>query len=459
MKSNLNRGSVLLLVLVVSGIIMTITAGFLNYFTGAVHTERYAFASARALALAEAGIDKAIYELNKDAGYSGEVDTLLGDGSFSVSVASISGNMKRITATGFIPNSASPISEKVIQMNASIDSSVAAFHYGVQIGQGGFEMSNSARIIGNAYSNGNITGTNLARIQGTAIASGPSGIIDGMDIDGDSWSHTIRGTSTVGGNATHSVLQNTTVGGNVVADSISNCTVGGTATYDTRSSCTVAGAVTTPNPAVFVPAEVLSMPISEEQIDAWEQEALEEGGAIGTQNFSSGTRNFGPKKIDGDLILSGTAEVVVTGTLWVTGEIKLSNSAILRLDASYGGSSGVVMAGVDESATAGYIEIANSAQALGSGFANSFIMLLSQRETGSNAIKISNNSSSDAILYAGEGDIEIGNSAALKEVTAYKLKITNNATVTYSSGLQNASFSNGPGGAWTVVPGTYAITK
>ena len=85
-------------------------------------------------------------------------------------------------------------------------------------------------------------------------------------------------------------------------------------------------------------------------------------------------------------------------------------------------------------------------------------MLLSQREMGSNAIKTSN-SSAAAILYAGEGQIEIGNSAALKEVTAYKLKIINTATVTYESGLQNASFSNGPGGSWGVVPGTYAIIQ
>lgn len=450
-------GYILLLALIVSAVITTVTAGFLNYHTSAIRAERYALASAQARALSEAGIDKAVYELNQSGSYSGENETALGNGTFTVSVASIDSNTKRVTVTSFVPNSTNPTATKVIQATVGIDSSVVSFNYGVQIGQGGLEMSNSSKIIGNVYSGGEIEGSNSARIQGSAIVTGATGEIEGMDIDGDSWSHTIKGTSTVGGNATHSVLQYTTVTGNVVADSISNCTIGGTAKYDTRSSCTVTGTTVTPNPNVFVPADTLPLPISDAQIDVWESEATS-GGSVSTQIFSNGSRSMGPKKINGDLIMSGTAELVVTGTLWVTGEIKLSSTAVVRLGASYGSSGGVIVAGIDESATAGYIEISNSAQGLGSGFPGSYLMFLSQREMGSNAIKTSN-SSATAILYAGEGEIEISNSAALKEVTAYKLKITNNATVTYESGLQNASFSNGPGGSWAVVPGTYAITQ
>ena len=455
--SSLTHGSILLLALIVSASVVTATVGFFNYYASAVQAERFSLAAAQARSLAEAGIDKAVYELNQSSNYSGENETPLGNGVFSVSVASIDSNTKRVTVTGSVPNSVRPTATKVVQATIGIDASVVSFNYGVQIGQGGLEMSNSSKIIGNVYAGGNIIGTNSARIQGDAIVSGPAGIIEGMVIDGNAWSHTIKGDSTVGGNANHSVLQNTTVTGAVVADAISNCTIGGTAKYDTRSSCTVSGIATTPNPDAFIPAEALPLPISEAQIDAWEAEAVI-GGTEGSQTFSSGTRSLGPMKINGNLTLSGSAELVVTGILWVTGEIKLSNTSVLRLDASYGNSNGVVMAGVDESASAGYIEISNSAQVLGSGVAGSHLMLLSQREMGSDAIKTSNNSVT-AILYAGEGQIEISNSADLKEVTAHKLKITNNSTVTYESGLQNASFSNGPGGSWAVVPGTYAITR
>ena len=392
--------------------------------------------------LAEAGIEDVVYRLKTGQPVSAtEVLNLSGNTVTTITVDTDEG--KQIIATGEVGETVRKI-ETDLLLGVGI-----AFHYGVQVGQGGLEMSNSAKIIGNVYSSGNIIGTNSARIQGMTIASGPTGVIDGMDIDGDAWSRTIRGNSTVGGNATHAVLQNTTVTGNVVADSISNCMIGGTAKYDTKSNCTVNGAATIPNPDAFVPADVLSLPISDAQIDAWEAEA-EAGGVVGDQIYASGTRSLGPKKINGDLILSNTAILVVTGTLWVTGDIKLSNSAILKLDPNYGNSSGVVMSGVDESATAGYIELSNSAQALGSGSANSYVMLLSQKEMGSNAIKTSNNSAT-AILYAGEGEIEISNSAALKEVTAYKLEINNFATVTYESGLANNHFSSGPGGGYEIL--------
>src|SRR3989344_3885836 len=392
--------------------------------------------------LAEAGLEDVLFRLRTGQPVGANEVLSLNGSTATIVTADVAGG-KEVVATG-------DVAEVVRKVEANLILGTGiAFHYGVQIGQGGLEMSNSSKVIGNAYSNGNIVGVNSARIQGTAIVSGPTGIIEGMDIDGDAWSHTIRGTSTVGGKATHSVLQNTTVTGNVTADSISNCTIGGTAKYDTRSSCTVTGAVTTPNPDIFIPADILPLPISEAQIDIWESEA-ESGGASGSQTLSGGTTYMGPKKINRNLTMSGSAVLVVTGTLWVTGEIKLSNSAIIRLDPGYGSSSGVVVAGIDESAATGYIEISNSAQVLGSGSTGSHVMLLSQKEgIGSNAIKTSN-SSSAAILYAGEGQIEISNSAALKEITAYKLEINNTATVTYESGLANSNFSSGPGGGYEI---------
>ncbi|MDO8728802.1 MAG: hypothetical protein Q7K26_02800 [bacterium] len=393
--------------------------------------------------LAEAGIEDVVYRLQTGKLVSSNENLTL-SGNTVTTVTTDTAEGKQIVAIGEVKETF-----RKVEVNLLLGTGIA-FHYGVQIGQGGLEMSNSSKIIGNVYSSGNIIGTNSARIQGTAVVAGPTGIIDGMDIDGDAWSHTIRGISTVGGKATHSMLQNTTVTGNALADSISNCTIWGTAKYDTRSSCTVVGTVTTPNPDTFVSADILPLPISETQIDAWELEATS-GGTLGSQTWSSGIRSMGPKKINGNLNMSGDAELVVTGTLWVTGDIKLSNTSKIRLDGGYGSSSGVVMAGIDESATMGYIEIVNSAQALGSGSLGSYIMLLSQKEgTGSDAIKTSNNSAT-AILYAGEGQIEISNSAALKEVTAYELEINNNAIVTYESGLANNHFSSGPGGGYDIL--------
>ncbi|HYC79852.1 MAG TPA: hypothetical protein VEC17_02405, partial [Candidatus Binatia bacterium] len=284
------------------------------------------------------------------------------------------------------------------------------------------------------------------------------GIIEGMDIDNNSWSHTIRGGSNVLGNATHSVIQNTNVTGNVVADSISNCSIGGSATYDTRSSCTVSGAVTTPNPNTFTAPAVLPLPIDETQIDAWEAEASA-GGTIGTQSFNSGTRTLGPVKINGDLILTNDAQVIITGTIWVTGNITLSQTSIIRLSSGYGGLSGVIIAGVDESPTTGTITIGQSTQALGSGTAGSYLMLLSQKEGVATIAISTSQSSGSAILYAGEGMIEVSQSGSLKEITAEKLRITNSATVTYETGLANTNFTSGPGGGWEIQDQTWQLLQ
>jgi type II secretory pathway component PulK len=104
MKKRNDRGYVLLSLIVFMALFISASATLLNYVTQAARNERSAIASAQALALAEAGIDKAAYELNQSAGYSGESDTSLGNGTFSVSVASINSNTKRVTVTGSVPN-------------------------------------------------------------------------------------------------------------------------------------------------------------------------------------------------------------------------------------------------------------------------------------------------------------------------------------------------------------------
>ncbi|MBI4049546.1 MAG: hypothetical protein HY395_01880 [Candidatus Doudnabacteria bacterium] len=451
------KGQIIIIAAVFMLVVVGLISSLVAYAGIQIKGHRQAVARVLALSIAEAGIEQAIWKLNSQPGYNGESGVAYNGGAFDISITNLSGSSKLIRAEAKVPNSSNPRGKRVVQATTTIDTTNIAFNYGVQIGEGGLEMTNSSRVIGNVYSNGNINGANSARIQGTATVAGSSNEIREMQVDGNANAYLVV-NSTIGGSLTTYHLFDGTVGGNVVGTALSTCTIGGNAVYDTIFNCNVGGSSTAPNPDDFVAAPQLPLPITDEQIDAWEDEA-EAGGVISTQSYSSGSRNLGPKKINGDLILSNTAQVVVTGTLWVTGQIRLSNSAILRLDSSYGSLSGVVLAGVDGSSSAGYIEVANSAQLLGSGTAGSYIMLLSQRVgIASNAIRMSNGSGA-AILYSGEGVIEINNSAALKEVTAYKLKITNNATVTYESGLASAQFSSGPGGGWEMLDGTWQLLQ
>jgi hypothetical protein len=456
-KANRSEGAIMILAIVLCAALLTLMTGLVGYWMTQIGHHRQSIARAKALSIAEAGIEMAIWKLNNQPGYVGENGTAYGEGTYDISLTAPTGTTRIITADSYIPNASAPKAKRTIQLTLTVGTTNVGFNYGVHVGNGGIEMSNISTINGNVYANGYIKGTNSARIAGTAIVAG-TGYIDGMDIDSNAQAHTIRGGSDIGGNATASVIQNSTVGGNVLADSISSCTISGSATYDTRSSCTVSGTATSPNPNSYNVPPVVPMPVTEEQIDGWEDEALN-GGTIGTQSFSSGTRNLGPAKINGDLIISGTAEVVVTGTLWITGELRMSQSSIIRLSPLYGSLGGVVVVGEDENSTKGYIEMLNSSSAFGSGTAGSYIMLLSQREGTSTVAINNNNTGTSAILYAGEGTIELSNSGTMKEITAERLIISNSATVSYETGLANSAFASGPTGGWEVLEGTWQLLQ
>ena len=68
----------------------------------------------------------------------------------------------------------------------------------------------------------------------------------------------------------------------------------------------------------------------------------------------------------------------------------------------------------------------------------------------SEAIELEQGAQGDILLYARLGDILLKNNASVKEVTGYKITLQNGANVTYVSGLQNALFTSGPGGTWTI---------
>lgn len=96
-----DRGSALLVVVVMLAVISAMAAGFtlvLHHFLSLnARTERI-HASAQ---LAEAGIEKAIAMLRVEPSYSGERETLLGDGAFSVVVEPLA-NGRRVTSTAHL---------------------------------------------------------------------------------------------------------------------------------------------------------------------------------------------------------------------------------------------------------------------------------------------------------------------------------------------------------------------
>lgn len=185
------------------------------------------------------------------------------------------------------------------------------------------------------------------------------------------------------------------------------------------------------------------LPIPAATIQSWKDDAAAGGTYSGDYTLANNASgSLGPKKITGNLNLSNGATLTLTGTVWVEGNIELSNDCHVALDDSYSSTSGVLL-------TSGVVQISNNCEFAGSGDAASYLMLLSDKDDPlSDVMEISNNAVG-VIYYAPRGRLEFSNNAAAKEATAYGIDLDNNATITYESGLQNINFSSGPSGGWT----------
>lgn len=166
------RGQILVVVIAALGVVLFsvlfIIAGAQVYFQNSTYTLN----SEKAIALAEAGLDKAIASINKTGGsYNGETETVLAGGSYSVAITTKDAVTKIIQATGYIPNKSNPKVKKTISIQASKGVGIA-FNYGLQVGQAGLTMGNSTTLNGSVYSNGNIVGGNNMVITGTVNVAG-----------------------------------------------------------------------------------------------------------------------------------------------------------------------------------------------------------------------------------------------------------------------------------------------
>jgi hypothetical protein len=218
------------------------------------------------------------------------------------------------------------------------------------------------------------------------------------------------------------------------------CQVGGSVGYTNNKACDTSY----PDPAPS------SYPVSDGNIADWKAAALL-GGSTGTFNAGTWqTWTLGPKKINGDLLISGSAKVIVTGTLWVTGNVIMDGNSRLVLSSSYGSGSGIIV-------TDGKIVIPGSCQASGSGQTGSYMMLVTTSDCpassscgGANAVEMSG-SGGAVIINAQKGTANFGGSATANEVTANKVIISGGgAVITYSTGLANPNFVTGPSGSFGI---------
>jgi len=367
--------------------------------------------------IAESALEDVFYRLSNNKQVSSSETLNMDAGTVTSSVTNTT-NGKQIIATANVNN-------KIRRMRADVILGVgASFNYGVQSGQGGFVLENSATLTGNIYSNGSIIGAGNT-IHGDVVSAGVSGLINNIHATGTAYAHTIQ-NSDIDADAYYVVKTSTAVGGTSYPNS---------------------------------PDQPLSgMPISDEHISELEADALAGGVLSSPCPYKiSSNRTLGPVKITCSLEITGSPTITLGGPVWVTGNITIQNSAILRVSSDLGNSSAAIIAdNPNNRTTSSQIDLKNSSQFFGSGLPGSFIFLVSQNNSaelggGEDAISMDNSSSGSVILYAPHGLINIQNSAVLKEVTGYKIKAKNSANIIYDTGLMSTLFTSGPGGGYEVI--------
>lgn len=364
---------------------------------------------------AESGVEDVTYRL-KNAMAVSSPEVLILNGATATTTFTDVGSDKELISESDLESGVRKVRSLLTVTTSSSDS---GFNYGVQVGAGGFILENSSSVKGNVYSNGPISGAGNF-IYGDAISAGASGLVDGIHATG-----TVR------------------------AHSINDADIDKDAYYVTKTGTTVTG-TSYPGSA---DQPTLPLPISDSQISDWEADALAGGTHTSPCPYLiTTTVTLGPKKINCDVEISGSAVVTLTGTLWVVGNIEVKNTSRLQVSPSLPGKSVAIIA--DNAAnrtTSSKVELENSSTFVGSG-AGSYILFASQNnsaETGGSetAIDVNNTVSGALLLFSGHGETRLSNSINIKEVSGYRIRTKNTAQVIYESGVASALFTGGPSGS------------
>ena len=417
LRTTASRGQAMLIAALFFLLIsMTVTLGIVYPVTSHISSVRSVERGSESLYAAEGAREDVAYRLIKGMTVDAVESVTLGSATATATTTTVYDG-KEIAAAGsrdgFVRKG---------KMHLTTGSGVS-FNYGIQSGDGGIVLENSSSILGNAYSNGSITGAGGNLIKGDVVSAGPSGLIDGVHATSSAYAHTLS-DSTIDGDAYYTTISDTTVGGTLHPGSPDQATS--------------------------------SLPISDAQISDWETGAAS-GGTLSSPcpYVIDDDTSIGPKKIACDLEITGDPTVTLTGALWVSGDITVKNTAILKVASSLGASSVPIIAdNPSNQTTSSKISLENSVQFQGSGSGSSYILFVSQNKSAEQggtekAIVAKNSVDGDLLLYAGHGEIQLENSIDVKEVTAWRIRLKNTAEVLYDSGLANLLFTGGPSGGYT----------
>ena len=298
------------------------------------------------------------------------------------------------------------------------------FAYAVQVGNGGLVMENSSSVEGNVFATGYVRGVGN-NIFGSVIVTGSAGYIENITIQKSGHAYRIE-DSHIGEDAYYTELISTTVMGDMHPDTD--------------------------------PADPVDFPISEEMKGAW-KEVAEAGDVINCsgKHVINSSQTLGPAHITCDLEISGNHTITLRGHVWVEGDIEVKNSPIIKIDASLGDESVVLIADdPSDRLNKGVIVLGNNPDFQGAdGSDKSFIFMVSTNESASEggtivAVEEGNLLTGDIFIYADKGEIMVRNNINITGLTAYRIRARNSATIFYQDGLADTFFSTGPSAGYVI---------
>lgn len=242
--------------------------------------------------------------------------------------------------------------------------------------------------------------------------------------------------------------------GDAHANTISEVTINGKAYYQTISNSQVGGS-SCPNPNCIIssdpPPKVF--PISDANINQWKADAILANSSLPAPVCGS---SWGPGRYTGNIIIDNGCILDIISPIFIEGNLTLNNNNTLRLASSYGTTSGLIIVGGQ---TGGQVVLDNNNHVEGTGIGSSILMVLStynSKISGLKAVDIKNNGNT-GVFYAHDGIIAPGLNNSFKELTAWKISLLQQSTITYETGLSSTLFSSGPGGTYNLVKGTYQV--
>lgn len=411
-----NGQAVIIFVILISLIFLIIVSGFSSVVLKEAKISRNLIDSKKSFFLSEAGAEDVTYRIINGKKYNNNGTLSLDGFSTAIAVSDLVGGEKEISSQANVLDLARK-SKLVLTTGDGV-----SFHYGVQVGNGGFLMKNTSQIIGNIYSNGSVTGENSNNVSADVISAGPSGIVGGIKAGGTVYAHTIEDSE---------------MGGDAYYQHISGSSVSGTA-Y--------------PNSA---DRPSLPMPISDSTIDDWKNAASANVINCSETYTIDSDVTLGPAKITCNLKIKNNPTVTIKAPVWVTGNVTFDNSPIIKTAPTLQGRSVAFIADNPSNRTTSSKVSLNQQVSFEAGTAGSYLMFVSMNNSAEGggseiAIATEQGAAGNALLYAPYGQIQLSQSASLKEITAHKITLRNSATVTYESGLSDLVFTSGPSGGYHI---------